>query len=152
MTDRREFIRTVIAGGTVTALAGVGSIQILAQETTPASQPAEFIHAEDPANMTPGEQVHVPLIDLPDGLSAEGPTTVRIQVGEMPHEMEEAHWIQWVELHSDGQLLAHIDLDWRVPEATVTVPAALHGTETLVAREHCNLHGSWESEPFRVAG
>jgi superoxide reductase len=151
MSDRREFIRTVIAGGTVTALAGVGAIQILAQDSAPASQPSEFLHALDPENMSEGEQKHVPLIDLPDGLNSDGHTTVRVRVGEVPHVMEDTHWIMWVELHCDGEMLAHIDLDWRVPEATLAIPTRLQGGETLIARESCNIHGDWESEPFAVS-
>jgi superoxide reductase len=79
------------------------------------------------------KEKHVPVIER----TAEG---VKVKVGDVPHPMEEKHYIQWIELIADGvthRRFLHPD---SAPEALFAVSAA-----DLIAREYCNLHGLWKA-------
>ncbi len=102
----------------------------------------------DPANMTDAEKKHMPVIDCPDSVKAGEPFQVKINVGEMPHVMEEAHHIQWIEVSSGHNFNARIDLTpvFTRPEVTVTlVKGSKHTKGTLRVVERCNIHGQWEA-------
>ena len=55
--------------------------------------------------------------------------------------MEEKHYIEWVELLSDGRLCRVWLAPGGAPEAVFWVKA-----DKVAAREHCNLHGLWKGE------
>jgi len=76
---------------------------------------------------------HVPVVEkVADGFS--------VKVGEVPHPMEEKHYIEWVELiTSDGRLYRQWLCPAEAPEATFNVKA-----DQVTAREFCNLHGHWK--------
>lgn len=102
----------------------------------------------DPANLTEMEKKHIPLIDCPDTVKAGEPFQVTIKVGEIPHVMEEAHHIQWLEVWFSTNFNARIDLTpvFTRPEVTITlVKGRLHKTSTLRVVERCNMHGQWEA-------
>jgi len=64
---------------------------------------------------------------------------VKVQVGAVPHPMEEKHWIEWVEVVVDGKAYRQFLNPGEAPEATFCVAG-----ENVVAREYCNLHGLWK--------
>ena len=102
----------------------------------------------DPANLNEMEKKHVPWIDCPSTVKAGEPFQVTIKVGEMPHVMEEAHHIQWIEVWFSTNFNVRIDLTpvFTRPEVTITlVKGSLHKTSTLRVIERCNIHGQWES-------
>lgn len=102
----------------------------------------------DPANLSETEKKHVPVIDCPDTVTAGEPFKVTIKVGELPHVMEEAHHIQWLEVYFSSNFYTRIDLTpvFTIPEVTLTlVRHAQHKTGTLRVIERCNIHGQWES-------
>jgi len=102
----------------------------------------------DPANMTEAEKKHTPVIECPDVVKAGEPFKVNINVGEIPHVMEEGHHIQWIEVYFKNNFLARIDLTpkFTKPEATITLEKqSKHPTSTLRVIERCNLHGQWEA-------
>lgn len=78
---------------------------------------------------------HVPVVE-----SIEGGYIVK--VGSAAHPMTNEHFIEWIELSSDGdtfvqrKMLSPDD----APEATFKTDAA-----KVVARAYCNLHGLWKS-------
>jgi superoxide reductase len=76
---------------------------------------------------------HVPVVEkVADGFT--------VKVGEVPHPMEEKHYIEWVELiTSDGRLYRQWLCPSEAPEATFNVKA-----DQVTAREYCNLHGHWK--------
>ena len=79
---------------------------------------------------------HVPFIEKTD-------TGYLVKVGQsQDHPMMDAHYIQWIELHTS-------DAEYRVflkpgdkPEADFPIG---HEQEITGAREFCNLHGLWRS-------
>ena len=101
----------------------------------------------DAANMTDPEKKHTPVIECPDSVKAGEPFTVKINIGEIPHVMEETHHIQWIELYSGENYIARFDLTpvFTKPEVSITlVKGGKHRKATLRVIERCNVHGQWE--------
>jgi superoxide reductase len=103
----------------------------------------------DAANMTELEKKHMPVIDCPDTVKAGEPFKVHINVGEIPHVMEEGHHIQWIDVYFKNNFFARVDLTPKFtrPEVTLTLERhSKHESSTLRVIERCNLHGQWETE------
>ncbi len=64
-----------------------------------------------------------------------------VKVGSIPHPMEEKHYIEWIELVTDGKLCRKFLKPDEKPEALFEVKA-----EKVWAREYCNIHGLWKSK------
>ncbi|PLX91595.1 MAG: desulfoferrodoxin [Desulfuromonas sp.] len=77
---------------------------------------------------------HVPVIEI-------GTESITVKVGAVPHPMEEAHSIQWIELIADGKVYRQFLKPGDAPEALFPVTA-----KNVTAREYCNLHGHWKAE------
>ena len=77
---------------------------------------------------------HVPVIEK----TAKG---VKIKVGSIPHPMEEAHFIEWIEIMVDDKVDRQYLKPGDIPEAEFNIDG-----EGLVARAYCNLHGLWQSK------
>jgi superoxide reductase len=77
---------------------------------------------------------HVPVIERGNG-------TITVKVGSVAHPMEEAHYIQWVELLADGKSYTQFLKPGDAPEAVFNIEA-----DKVTAREYCNLHGHWKAE------
>lgn len=86
------------------------------------------------ANTTDGAtEKHVPVIE-------KSGTGVIVKVGETPHPMEEAHYIEWIEIMVDGKVDRQHLKPGDKPEAKFNIDSP-----GMVAREYCNLHGLWKS-------
>ncbi len=79
-----------------------------------------------------GRGKHVPVIEK----TANG---VKVKVGSNPHPMEEAHYIQFIEIIADGQIYRKELLPGQKPEAEFCIQA-----DNITAREYCNIHGLWK--------
>ena len=77
---------------------------------------------------------HVPVIERGNG-------TITVKVGSVAHPMEEAHYIQWIELLADGKSYTQFLNPGEAAEATFNVDA-----NDVTVREYCNLHGHWKAE------
>jgi superoxide reductase len=77
---------------------------------------------------------HVPVIAL-------GADSVKVTVGSIAHPMEEAHYIEWIELVADGKVYRQHLHPGEAPVATFNISAS-----TVTAREYCNLHGHWSAK------
>jgi superoxide reductase len=75
---------------------------------------------------------HVPVIEAVDG-------GYKVTVGSVPHPMEEAHYIEWIELSGPSFIYRHYLKPGDAPEAIFKVDA-----QDVSAREHCNKHGLWK--------
>lgn len=64
-----------------------------------------------------------------------------IKVGEVPHPMEEKHYIQWIEILADGKVYKKLLKPNDKPEVMFCTKS-----ENITAREYCNLHGLWKAE------
>jgi superoxide reductase len=99
----------------------------------------EIQKMKDFLNPTELEKKHTPVVKRLRG------GEVLVQVGIVPHPMEEKHYIQWIELYRNKVLFEKRDLKpGMLPEAKFNVPD-LSDDDYLSARELCNIHGLWES-------
>jgi superoxide reductase len=79
------------------------------------------------------KEKHVPVIEKITG-------GYKVKVGEVAHPMEEKHFIEWIELIADNQVLTAFLKPGDAPEAIF-----LTNAKSVVAREYCNLHGNWKA-------
>jgi len=79
---------------------------------------------------------HVPLDENNEG-------NVIVKVGEVPHPMEEKHYIQMIELIKDGKVIASKRL---FPGQEPVAEFCLDDTEGITARILCNIHGVWKNQ------
>lgn len=77
---------------------------------------------------------HVPVIEMPD-------TGVKVTVGSVAHPMKEKHYIEWIELLVDGKVLRQALNPGDEPVAVFDGVKS----DSVSAREYCNLHGLWKS-------
>ena len=80
-----------------------------------------------------GKEKHVPVMEATD-------KGVKVKVGDVPHPMEENHYIEWIEVLTDGGIHRQYLQPGSQPEAEFAV-----GAEGVVIREYCNVHGLWKS-------
>jgi superoxide reductase len=79
------------------------------------------------------KEKHVPVVEK----TAEG---IKVKVGSVAHPMEQAHYIEWIEVIADGKAYRQFLNPGEAPEATFAIKA-----EKLTVREYCNLHGLWKA-------
>jgi len=79
------------------------------------------------------QEKHVPVVERTD-------KGVKVSVGSTPHPMEEAHYIEWIEILADGRVYRKNLKPGDEPIAEFCVEA-----ENIEAREYCNLHGLWKA-------
>ncbi len=125
MADRLEIYKCEACGNIIEVLhSGEGELiccgapMILMQENT----------------VDAAQEKHVPVIEK----VAAG---IKVKVGEVPHPMEEKHYIEWIEVVADGQAYRQFLNPGQAPEATFYIEA-----EKITAREYCNLHGHWKGQ------
>ena len=76
---------------------------------------------------------HVPVIEKTEN-------GIKVKVGDVPHPMEEKHYIEWIELIADGKSYIQFLNPGDAPEAIFEISAS-----QLTAREYCNIHGHWKT-------
>ena len=150
--DRRAFLSSAV---TVSLAAGFAGTAAAAERYFPTKVDhtlfEEINRVKDPANKTALERGHAPVLSAAQTAKAGEPFAVTVSVGETLHPMGMAHWIEYIELSIGNEPAGRVDLQpkgYLQPKVTfnVMIPkeAAPDGKATLVAREHCNLHGLWE--------
>lgn len=81
-----------------------------------------------------GQEKHVPVIEATD-------RGIKVKVGDVPHPMEEKHYIEWVEIIADGKSCRIFLKPGEKPEAEFDIKL-----QKVTAREYCNIHGLWASK------
>lgn len=124
MTERFQIFKCEVCGIIVEALEGG------AGEPVCCGAPMQLLEAKTEDATT---EKHVPFIEPVDG-------GVKVRVGQnAAHPMQEAHYIQWIELLADGKACRQFLNPGDAPEAFFNVTG-----ENLSAREYCNVHGLWK--------
>jgi len=77
---------------------------------------------------------HVPVVEKVDG-------GVKVTVGSVPHPMQDAHFIQWIEIQH-GDTVAR---EYKNPGDEPAAFFAGVNADEVVAREYCNVHGLWKN-------
>lgn len=94
-------------------------------------QPMKLMEAN---TIDASKEKHVPVIEKVEG-------GIKVKVGSIPHPMEEAHYIEWIELIVDGKRVCHRMLKpGDAPEQFFAVTSG-----NIEAREYCNMHGLWKA-------
>ena len=75
-----------------------------------------------------GLEKHVPVIEK----TAKG---ISVNVGSVPHPMEQKHYIEWIEIIADGRVYRKF---LKPGDFEITA-------EKIWAREYCSIHGLWKS-------
>ena len=91
---------------------------------------------QEEKNQTEGLEKHIPVIE-------ENGNNITVKVGDTPHPMEEAHYIEWIELTTDGTTQKIFLTPSDSTEVTFEVK---EGYSTISARAYCNIHGLWSTE------
>jgi superoxide reductase len=98
------------------------------------------------------EQKHVPAIETSGKVKAGDWFDVKVTVGFMKeHPSVPNHWISSIKLLIDGKEIAGTDFPvggTAAPRATFKIK--LDKTSKIEAAEHCNLHGTWISDPLTI--
>jgi superoxide reductase len=150
--DRRHFLKSAAIG---TAAIGIAGRAFGAEQFYPVKVDQGLFRtinrAKNPANKTPLEKSHVPVIKAPAKVTAGEMFTVEVSVGENLHPMGPTHWIEFIALNIGNEPAGRVDFQskgYLKPRATFTVvltkESAPAGKVTLVAHQRCNIHGYWE--------
>lgn len=126
------------------------AINGVAPETCPVCHsPKEVFSEKDIIKTAEDEgatEKHVPVIKIIKtcGLIGEGCTDVHVKIGEVPHPMEQEHYIVFVDLYVDKEYVERVSL---TPKLNPAVCAHLKASSgKLTAIEFCNQHGHWINE------
>lgn len=99
----------------------------------------ELVCCKQPMSLLPektrdeGLEKHVPVIEKTE-------SGIRVSVGSVEHPMEESHYIQWIEVVSNGKTYRKFLKPGDKPEAEFCLDS-----DNVQARELCSLHGLWKS-------
>lgn len=125
MTIQHQIYRCPVCGNIVEVLhAGVG-------ELVCCGQPMVLMNSK---SQDEGQEKHLPVIEKSEN-------QITVKVGSIPHPMEEAHYIEWIEITADNQVYKKFLNPGDVPEAVFNLTAT-----TVSARIYCNVHGLWQSK------
>jgi superoxide reductase len=122
MTEKLQIYKCEVCGNIVEMLhAGAGQLVCC-------GQPMKLCREN---TVDAAKEKHVPVIE-------KTATGIKVKVGSVPHPMEAAHYIEWIEIVADGKAYRKFLNPGEAPEATFEIKA-----DKVTAREYCNLHGLW---------
>ncbi len=125
MTKRSEIYKCEICGNIVEVVhAGPG-------ELVCCNKPMKLLREN---TVDAAREKHVPVIERTGG-------GIKVTVGSVSHPMEEKHYIEWIELITDGKTLRQYLKPGDAPSAFFEGVTAT----TVSARELCNIHGLWKA-------
>ena len=125
MTEQKQVYKCNICGNIIEVL-HIGQGELVC-----CGQPMELL--QEKISDT-GLEKHVPVIETTD-------SGIMVKVGEVPHPMEEQHYIEWVEIIADGKSCRMFLKPGDKPEALFDVKP-----QKVSAREYCSVHGLWKSK------
>ncbi len=125
MTKKLQIYKCEVCGNVVEVLhEGVG-------ELVCCNQPMKL---ETENTVDAAKEKHVPVVEK----TASG---TKVKVGNVAHPMEEKHYIELIEIITDGKVYRQFLKPGDAPEATFDVE--VKGDVTL--REYCNIHRLWKA-------
>lgn len=125
MTTKNQIYRCSVCGNIVEVIhAGEG-------ELVCCGQPMELLQSKSEDT---GFEKHLPVIEKSEN-------KVTVKVGSVPHPMEEAHYIELIEIIADDQVYIKFLKPGDAPEAVFEISA-----QNITARAYCNVHGLWQTK------
>ena len=128
MAERNEVYKCEICGNIIEVLHG-GTGQLVC-----CGEPMKLLKEN---TVDASLEKHVPIISKP----SQG---VLVQIGSIPHPMEEKHFIQFIDCYQNERYLGRAMLSPGVYPAACFHLKEPTGKVTIT--EHCNLHGYWKTE------
>lgn len=123
MTNLHQIYKCPICGNVVEVL-HTGGGQLVC-----CGQPMELL---TPKTQDVGFEKHLPVVDITEG-------KIIVKVGSIPHPMEEAHFIEWIEVVANDKVYRKFLKPGDEPVAIFELTV-----DTFTARCFCNLHGLWQ--------
>jgi len=109
-------------------------VEVLEGEGAPLVCCGQDMTLQEEQTADTSKEKHVPFI-------SEAPSGYTVKVGELQnHPMLDAHLIQWIELMVGNKVYRQMLCPGDAPEASFCVEKS----DTVSAREYCNLHGLWK--------
>ena len=122
MSKKREIYVCELCGNIIEILEpGDGELVCCGQEMT----------LQNENSVDASKEKHVPVVTLEGDL-------VHISIGSVPHPMESAHYIMWIEVWEGDRVKRQYLKPGDEPKATFTTEGG-----TIIVREYCNIHGLW---------
>jgi superoxide reductase len=122
--ERLEVYKCEVCGNIVEILTGsMGSLVCCNKEMKLMAEKIEDAKAEK----------HVPVLH-------ERGSSVKITVGAIPHPMEEAHYIEWIEVLNGD----YVNRKYLKPSDEPAAEFYVGNHTGLILRSYCNLHGLWK--------
>ncbi len=125
MTITHQIYRCPICGNIVEVIHAGGG------ELVCCGQPMELLQSKTEDT---GFEKHLPVIEKSEN-------KITVKVGSIPHPMEEAHYIEWIEITADNQIYKKFLKPGDAPEAIFNITA-----DHITARIYCNIHGLWQTK------
>lgn len=126
MTKKQEVYKCELCGNIVqVAHASGGTLSCCGQD----------MKLQEPKTADQSTEKHVPIIEKTDN-------GIKVTVGSTEHPMADNHFIEWIEVINDDYIQRKYLKPGDKPVAEFFVPYS----ESLVAREYCNVHGNWSSK------
>ena len=124
MINRKQVYKCNVCGNIVEILHAGGG------ELVCCGQPMELLQEK---TADTGLEKHVPVIKTTA-------SEITVKVGEVPHPMEEKHYIEWVEILAGSNVYRKFLKPGDKPEADFKIDS-----KEVTAREYCSVHGLWKS-------
>lgn len=124
MTQRLEVYKCDVCGNIVEVLHG-GQGELVC-----CGKPMKLM---DEQTADAAGEKHVPVVEKTAG-------GIKVTVGSVPHPMEEAHFIEWVQIMAGGNAYRIFLKPGIAPEGVFKADIG-----EVTAREYCNVHGLWKS-------
>ncbi len=131
----------------------VGGVALLtAPRLAFASGEERILRLQNPQNPSLLEKKHVPALEVPSEVGIGEWFGVKVKVGYLvPHPSTPKHWITKIYLLCNGKKIAETEYPLGgIAASEATFKIRLEQNARLEAVEHCNLHGTWISEPVEV--
>ena len=126
MTEKDEIYKCNICGNIVEVVhEGAGALVCCGEPMELSVEKTEDV----------GSEKHVPVVEKISG-------GVRVKVGSVEHPMEDAHFIEWIEIACNGVASRKFLKSGDAPEVDFECGAE---AVDVVAREYCSVHGLWKS-------
>jgi superoxide reductase len=125
MTTKNQIYRCPVCGNIIEVIHAGGG------ELVCCGQPMELLQSKTEDT---GYEKHLPVIEKSEG-------KITVKVGSIPHPMEEAHYIELIEIIADDRVYQKFLKPGDTPEAVFEITA-----ENITARAYCNIHGLWQTK------